>query len=70
MSIPNGKTLQHPGEIAKMQTQKEAERADCQRTKNAKRKMNDDLEQGVAIAHQAVKGILGGKKEFVPPPEP
>ena len=67
-SIPNAKTLQQMVEIAKMQTQKEAERVDGQCRKNAKRKMNDDLKQGAAIAHQAVKGVLGGKKEFVPPP--
>jgi hypothetical protein len=46
------------------ETNKEAEK---ERKKAAKDKMNEDMKNGGAAAHKAVKGALGSKKEYVQP---
>ena len=43
------------------------EKAKKERKKAAKDKMNEDMKNGGAAAHKAVKGALGSKKEYVQP---
>ena len=58
------KKLLHKAVKRAEETEKEAEK---ERRKAAKDKMNEDMKNGGAAAHTAVKGALGSKKEYVQP---
>ena len=70
MGIDNMSVRKNSGQLLKMATKRAEEtnkEAEKERKRAAKEKMNEDMKQGGAAAHKAVKGALGSKKEYVQP---
>ena len=66
-AMPPTKTLQHMFEVAEKRAKVAASDSEKARKKSAKDKLREDIKKGGALAHKAVKGAQGAKKEYVQP---
>ena len=65
--FPTSETVEKLLQVARKRAEETNKEAEKERKKVAKDKMNEDMKNGGAAAHKAVKGALGSKKEYVQP---
>ena len=65
--MPQSQIVERFAKIGAKRAEEHDKEVDKERRKMAKAKMQEDMRNGGAAAHKAVKGALGAKKEYVQP---